>query len=281
MLSSYSLTLVAAYYMTGHVQAIEFVWCGRPARGRKKPGLGRNNEPSPGRENKKGQLGRRPVGSAGGQRKAVLMALQPEDYGQDGGMEWVAREQLRAEQRKLKLGMDMAGGGKGEMGRIYLKPSGPRAQGGPRAKRMFVPLEATQRAALVMAPAGPYAPYMPAQYHAQSGERLMALHQVPMEGVVMAQDFDYAPQVWSEFYVHRNSSFSQHASVCSLATHCTHLDCADQTSVRVQVPSGAVLSHAVAHGWGAGGAGGPSFPELNREQGSNYAPRTSTYSTET
>lgn len=222
MLSSYSLTLVAAYYMTGHVQAIEFVWCGRPARGRKKPGLGRNNEPSPGRENKKGQLGRRPVGSAGGQRKAVLMALQPEDYGQDGGMEWVAREQLRAEQRKLKLGMDMAGGGKGEMGRIYLKPSGLRAQGGPRAKRMFVPLEATQRAALVMAPAGPYAPYMPAQYHAQSGERLMALHQVPMEGVVMAQDFDYDPQVWSEFYVHRNSSFSQHASVWVPSPHTAH-----------------------------------------------------------
>ena len=193
----------------------------------------------------------------------------------DGGMEWVAREQLRTEQRKLKLGMDMAGGGKGEMGRIYLKPSGPRAQGGPRAKRMFVPLEATQRAALVMAPAGPYAPYMPAQYHAPSGERLMALHQVPMQGVVMAQDFDYAPQVWSEFYLH---SFSQHVTVCSLSTH---LDCADQTSVRVQVPSGAAPSHAVAHGWGAGGAGGSSFPELNREQGSNYAPRTSTYSTET
>jgi hypothetical protein len=251
-------------------KAIEFVRCGRPARGRKKPGLVHNKDPSPGRENKKG---RRPVGSAGAQRKAA-QALQPEDYGQDGGMEWVAREQLRAEQRKLKLGMDMAGGGKGEMGRIYLKPSGPRAQGGPRAKRMFVPLEATQRAALVMAPAGPYAPYLPAQYHAQSGERLMALHQVPMHGVLMAQDFDYAPQVWSEFYLH---SFSQHVTVCFLSPH---LDCSDQTSVRVQVPSGAAPSHAVAHGWGAGGDGGPSFPELNREQGSNYAPRTSTYSTE-
>jgi len=65
-------------------------------------------------------------------------------------MEWVAREQLRAEQRKLKLGMHMVEGRKGEMGRIYLNPSGPPNKGrGPRAKRMFVPLAATQRAAQV------------------------------------------------------------------------------------------------------------------------------------
>jgi hypothetical protein len=152
------------------------------------------------------------------------------------------------------------------MGRIYLKPSGPRAQaqGGPRAKRMFVPLEATHRAALVMAPAGPDSTYIPVQYHSQSGAR--------PDG---ARPDGARPQVWSEIYMH---SFSQHVTVCSLSTH---LDCADQTSVRVQVPSGAAPSHAVAHGWGAGGAGGSSFPELNREQGSNYAPRTSTYSTET
>ena len=45
-----------------------------------------------------------------------------------------------------------------------------------------------------------------------------------------------------------------------------------------QAPAGAAPSHAMARG---GGNDGPSFPELNREQGSNYTPRTSMYSPET
>lgn len=44
----------------------------------------------------------------------------------------------------------MVEGGKGEMDRIYLNSSGPGNKWGPRAKRMFVPLAATQRAAQIM-----------------------------------------------------------------------------------------------------------------------------------
>jgi len=46
--------------------------------------------------------------------------------------------------------------------------------------------------------------------------------------------------------------------------------------VRVQAPGGGAPSHAVARG--VHGSGSPSFPELNREQGSNYTARTSSHS---
>ena len=264
-----------------HGRATEFAPHARPARGRKKLGaVGRNKSSSPGRGANK--QARRQIGSAGVQKKA-LMALQAEDYEQDSGMEWVAREQLRAEQRKLKLGMNMAGGGKGEMGRIYLNPTGPRKQG-PRAKRMFVPLEATQRAAQVMAPAGPYAPYMPSPY--QQTPTPVPHYHVPTQGVVMAQDFDYQQQMSARPPQVRSDPLSalfscdrllRLRSVLTMRSAGADRSC----SLRLQAPSGGAPSHAVARGGGGVGSGSPSFPELNREQGSNYAPRTSTYSPET
>ncbi|EKX36282.1 hypothetical protein GUITHDRAFT_145854 [Guillardia theta CCMP2712] len=61
-------------------------------------------------------------------------------------MDWVTREQHRAHQRKAKLEFEMNRKSGGELTKIYLDPIGPRGRGGPRQKRMFIPLPATEKA---------------------------------------------------------------------------------------------------------------------------------------
>mmetsp|Transcript_18316 Transcript_18316/g.41694 ORF Transcript_18316/g.41694 Transcript_18316/m.41694 type:complete len:699 (-) Transcript_18316:138-2234(-) len=64
-------------------------------------------------------------------------------------MDWVTREQHRAHQRKAKLEFEMNRKRGGELTKIYLDPIGPRGRGGPRLKRMFIPLPATEKAVSV------------------------------------------------------------------------------------------------------------------------------------
>ncbi len=184
-------------------------------------------------DSKRSQARSRPPGSAGVQRPALveghLQAEAQASNAQEVSLAWVQCEQLRAEHRRIKLGLNMAGGGKGEMGRIYLNPTGPQGKGsrGPRSKRMFVPLPATQRAAQVMSDViAPFAPSDPNSWSKAGSSRHYNQPDVSSVGVVMSNH--YEPP-----HGHRHNKNKP-----------------------------------------------ISFPELNREQGSNYTPRTSTYTPE-
>ena len=180
-----------------------------------------------------GESGR--SGIVGGDQ-AALQALKFEteaklladarSVGGAGDMDWVAREQLRAEQRKLRMEMNMAEAKRSEMGRIYLNPSGrppnKASRGGPREKRMFVPLAATQRAANVMAP-------LVDEFQLPPSQQQQHMHVLPSQGVIEGTVISPAP------------------------------------------PGLSAPNHAVARGGLLAGG----FPELNREQASNYTPRTS------
>ena len=180
-----------------------------------------------------GESGR--SGIAGGDQGA-LQALKLEaeaklladarSVGGAGDMDWVAREQLRAEQRKLRMEVNMAEAKRSEMGRIYLNPSGrppnKASRGGPREKRMFVPLAATQRAANVMAP-------LVDEFQLPPSQQQQHMHVLPSQGVIEGTVISPAP------------------------------------------PGLSAPNHAVARGGLLAGG----FPELNREQASNYTPRTS------
>ena len=180
-----------------------------------------------------GESGR--SGIVGGDQ-AALQALKFEteaklladarSVGGAGDMDWVAREQLRAEQRKLRMEVNMAEAKRSEMGRIYLNPSGrppnKASRGGPREKRMFVPLAATQRAANVMAP-------LVDEFQLPPSQQQQHMHVLPSQGVIEGTVISPAP------------------------------------------PGLSAPNHAVARGGLLAGG----FPELNREQASNYTPRTS------
>ena len=134
------------------------------------------------------------------------------------------------------------------MGRIYLNPTGPQGKGsrGPRSKRMFVPLAATQRAAQVMSDGiVPFAPSDPNSWSKAGNSRHYNQPHAQSAGVVMSNHYE-PPQ---------------------------------HTEARLpQAPVENTPSHAHAQGQGhRHNKNKPiSFPELNREQGSNYTPRTST-----
>ena len=103
-------------------------------------------------------------------------------------LEWMQREQMRAQHRRILLGFNMAGGGKGEMGRIYLNPTGPKGKGsrGRRSKRMFVQLPTTQRPAQVMSDdITPFAPSDPNSW-SKTGNRHYNQPDVSSVGVVMS-----------------------------------------------------------------------------------------------
>ena len=85
------------------------------------------------------------------------------------------------------------GGGKGEMGRIYLNPTGPQGKGsrGPRSKRMFVSLPATQRAAQVMSDGiAPFAPSDPNSWSKAGNSRHYNEPDVSSVGVVMSNHYE-------------------------------------------------------------------------------------------
>ena len=195
-------------------------------------------------------------GIAGGDQGA-LQALKLEaeaklladarSVGGAGDMDWVTREQLRAEQRKLRMEMNMAEAKRSEMGRIYLNPSGrppnKASRGGPREKRMFVPLAATQRAANVMAP-------LVDEFQLPPSQQQQHMHVLPsqgvIEGTVISQDYE-------PLYSAQDPQQQR------------------QTKRPPAPPGVSAPNHAVARGGPLAGG----FPELNREQASNYTPRTS------
>ena len=108
-------------------------------------------------------------------------------------LEWMQREQMRAQHRRILLGFNMAGGGKGEMGRIYLNPTGPKGKGsrGRRSKRMFVQLPTTQRPAQVMSDdITPFAPSDPNSWSKAGNSRHYNEPDVSSVGVVMSNHYE-------------------------------------------------------------------------------------------